>query len=106
LHKNMKELEGLHLDVFIVSKDKPEQQLLLYNDLKKFYQKSFPFLSDPTLHLAEYMGMKHGDKANRGYGMIDPVGRVVFSRMNDHWGEQAENTINEIKHAFSFIKHE
>lgn len=90
-------LEDLNVEMYIVSKDLPEEQLQLFNAIKDNHGHSLSFVSDPNLELTELMGMKNGDVAYRGYGMIDSDGNVIFNTKNDHWGEQLENTVKEIK---------
>ena len=50
------------------------------------------------------MGMKNGDVAYRGYGMIDKDGKVIFNTKNDHWGEQFEHTVEKIKKEYNKLQ--
>jgi hypothetical protein len=50
------------------------------------------------------MEMKNGDVAYRGYGMLDQDGKVVFKSVNDHWGEQIDKTVEEIKNEYNKLK--
>jgi alkyl hydroperoxide reductase subunit AhpC len=90
-------LEDLDVNAYIISGDTPEEQLELYNALEEEYGKSLPFISDPELELIEKFNMKNEDAAYRGYGMLDTDGKVVFNKVNDHWGEQLSQTMEEIK---------
>jgi alkyl hydroperoxide reductase subunit AhpC len=104
LHENIGKLEGMDLEMYILSKDLPEEQLQLYKELESIYGKSLPFVSDPDLELIDFMDMKNGDVAYRGYGMLDQDGKVVFKSVNDHWGEQIDKTVEEIKNEYNKLK--
>jgi alkyl hydroperoxide reductase subunit AhpC len=104
LHENISKLEGMDVEMYVLSKDLPEEQLQLYKELESIYGKSLPFVSDPDLKLIDFMGMKNGDVAYRGYGMLDQDGKVVFKSVNDHWGEQIEKTVEEIKNEYNKLK--
>jgi alkyl hydroperoxide reductase subunit AhpC len=104
LHENIGKLEGMDVEMYVLSKDLPEEQLQLYKELESIYGKSLPFVSDPDLKLIDFMGMKNGDVAYRGYGMLDQDGKVVFKSVNDHWGEQIEKTVEEIKNEYNKLK--
>nr|WP_281420727.1 redoxin domain-containing protein [Cytobacillus gottheilii] len=97
LHENMDMLADLDVDMYVISKDSPEEQLQLYNALNDEFGQSIPFISDPELELIDSMGMKNGDVAYRGYGVIDSDGNIVLTEKNDHWGEQIEDTVEDIK---------
>jgi alkyl hydroperoxide reductase subunit AhpC len=104
LHENIGKLEGMDVEMYVISKDLPEEQLQLYKELESIYGKSLPFVSDPDLELIDFMGMKNGDVAYRGYGMLDQDGKVVFKSVNDHWGEQIDRTVEEIKNEYNKLK--
>jgi alkyl hydroperoxide reductase subunit AhpC len=104
LHENIGKLEGMDVEMYVLSKDLPEEQLQLYKELESIYGKSLPFVSDPDLELIDFMGMKNGDVAYRGYGMLDQDGKVVFKSVNDHWGEQIDKTVEEIKNEYNKLK--
>lgn len=87
----------LGVDMYIVSGDEPAQQKELFTALEEQFGESVPFISDPKLALIEQMGMKNNDIAYRGYGLLSEDGTVVFSTKNDHWGEQLDATLEEIK---------
>jgi alkyl hydroperoxide reductase subunit AhpC len=103
LHKNIDDLNGMDMNVYIVSKDTPEQQVKLYDKLKEYFGYSLPFVSDPKLKLIDYMGMKNGDAAFRGYGILDQEGKVVFKTANDLWGDEFDKTIKQIKEEYKKI---
>jgi alkyl hydroperoxide reductase subunit AhpC len=104
LHENIGKLEGMDIEMYVLSKDLPEEQLQLYKELESIYGKSLPFVSDPDLELIDFMDMKNGDVAYRGYGMLDQDGKVVFKTVNDHWGEQIDKTVEEIKNEYNKLK--
>jgi len=104
LHENLDKLNGIDAEMYVISSDLPEEQLQLYKELEINYGRSLTFVSDPDLELIDLMGMKNGDVAYRGYGMIDQEGKVIFKTVNDHWGEQIENTIEEIKNEYNKLK--
>jgi alkyl hydroperoxide reductase subunit AhpC len=104
LHENLEKLEGLDVTMYIISKDTPAEQLQLYNELEKYFGKSVSFVSDPKLKLIDSLGMKNGDVANRGYAMIDTDGHVIFNTVNDHWGEQFDQTLAEIEKEYNNLK--
>lgn len=89
--------------MYIVSGDNPDQQLELYQALVDKFGRSLPFVSDPKLELIDLFGMKNGDMAYRGYGMLDNYGNVVFHSINDLWGEEFDDTVKEIKKEFKAI---
>ncbi len=82
--------------MYIVSADQPAQQKKLYDALLEKYDEVVPFVSDPNLELIEKMGMKNGNIAYRGYAVLNPDGKVLFSTKNDYWGEQIDQTFEEI----------
>jgi alkyl hydroperoxide reductase subunit AhpC len=89
--------------MYIVSGDTPDQQLQLYQALVDKFESSIPFVSDPELELIDLFGMKNGDMAYRGYGMLDKDGNVVFHTINDLWGEEFDETVKEIKKAYQSL---
>ena len=46
------------------------------------------------------MNMRNGDVAYRGYALMDEKGNLVFKTVNDHYGEEIEQTIKEIKEEY------
>ncbi len=99
----MDKLEGMDVNMYIVSNDQPEQQLELYNALEEEMGHSLPFVSDPDLELIERADMKNGDTAYRGYALMDAKGSMVFHKVNDHWGEEIDKTAKEIKENYEEI---
>lgn len=97
MHENLDQLKDLDVNMYIISKDTPEQQRELYDPLAEKYGKSLPFISDPDWKMIERFDMKNGDVAYRGYGLLDEKGNVIFHTVNDHWGEQFDQTVKEIK---------
>lgn len=94
------------MDMYIISKDTPELQLELYNAMKERFGYSLPFVSDPKLELIDQFGMKNDDVAYRGYGMLDQDGNIIFKTVNDHWGEEFDKTVKEIKEEYNKLKKE
>ncbi|OCA84102.1 hypothetical protein A8F94_15360 [Bacillus sp. FJAT-27225] len=105
MHENIQELEDLDVNMYIVSGDTPEEQAVLYNALKATFGKSIAFVSDPDLELINIMGMKNGDAAYRGYGLLNTDGTVVFKTVNDLWGDEFDKTVNEIKKEYKALNH-
>ncbi|MCP8615366.1 redoxin domain-containing protein [Salirhabdus salicampi] len=96
--------EDMDIEMYIISKDKPEEQLQLYNALQDRYGYSLPFVSDPNLKLIDAMGMKNDEVAHRGYGIMDQEGNILFNTINDHWGEQVEATAEKVKEEYEKLK--
>jgi alkyl hydroperoxide reductase subunit AhpC len=104
LHENIDKLKGMDVEMYVISKDTPDEQLQLYQELEGLYGQSIPFISDPDFKLIDLMDMKNGDVAHRGYGMIDQNGKIIFNTINDHWGEQIDKTVDEIKQEYNELK--
>ena len=100
LHKNLSELEDLDIPMYIVSKDTPGELSLLHDAIVEDLGTSLPLLSDPELQLIQEMNMRNGDVAYRGYALMDEKGNLVFKTVNDHYGEEIEQTIKEIKEEY------
>ena len=94
----------MDVEMYIISKDLPEEQNALHTELEASFGQSISFVSDPKLELIDVMDMKNGDVAYRGYAMMDKDGKVIFNTINDHWGEQIDNTVDEIKKEYNTIK--
>ncbi|RBW68389.1 hypothetical protein DS031_17165 [Bacillus taeanensis] len=103
LHENLDALKDLDVNMYIVSGDTPEEQAELYNALEDAYGKSLPFISDPDLKMIELFNMKNNDAAYRGYGLMDTEGNVVFNTINDLWGQELDQTVEEIKEEYEKI---
>lgn len=99
----MEKLDGLDLEIYVLSSDQPEEQKLLYDELVRIYGESLPFISDPEFQLIGDLGMQNGDVAYRGYAILDSDGSVVLKRVNDQWGEELEKTIKDIEDAYKGI---
>lgn len=104
LHKNIDELKKLDIPIYVISKDKPDEQKELYNALVKEIGTSLPFISDPDFIMIDHMGMRNGDSSFRGYGLLDTDGNVVFTTVNDHYGEEFDQTIKEIKEEYQKLE--
>jgi alkyl hydroperoxide reductase subunit AhpC len=107
LHENLEKFKGLDVEMYTISADEPSQQKELFLALEERYgEEVVPFISDPELTLIEKMDMKNNEVAYRGYGLIDQDGTVVFSTINDHWGEQMDDTFEEITKELKAIQAE
>ncbi|MBM6616499.1 redoxin domain-containing protein [Bacillus suaedaesalsae] len=104
LHENIDQFNELGVEMYIVSADGPAQQKELYTAIHERYGFSLPFLSDPDLTLIEKMDMENNDIAYRGYGLLDGNGKVVFSTINDHWGEELDKTLGEVQKELNKLK--
>jgi alkyl hydroperoxide reductase subunit AhpC len=96
LHENIEQFNELGIKMYIVSGDQSAQQKELYEALESRYDNVLPFISDPDLVLIEKMGMKNNDIAYRGYALLDQEGNLVLSKKNDHWGEQIDQTYEDV----------
>ena len=103
LHNNLEVLDGLDMEMYVISKDQPEEQKLLHDELEKTFGQSLPFISDPELKLIDGVGMKNGDVAYRGYAIISPDGQVVLKQVNDYWGQELDKTVEDIKEAYDAL---
>lgn len=99
----MEKLDGLDLEIYVLSSDQPEELKLLYDELVRIYGKSLPFISDPGLQLIGDLGMRNGEVAYRGYAILNNDGSVVLNRVNDQWGDELEKTIKDIEDAYKGI---
>ena len=104
MHKNLNELEELDIPIYIVSKDTPGELALLHDAMVEDIGTSLPLLSDPEFQLIQEMNMRNGDVAYRGYALMDEKGNLVFKTVNDHYGEEIEQTIKEIKEEYLKLK--
>lgn len=96
----MNELEELDIPMYIVSKDTPGELALLHDAMVEDLGTSLPLLSDPEFQLIQEMNMRNGDVAYRGYALMDEKGNLVFKTVNDHYGEEIDQTIKEIKEEY------
>ncbi|WP_234998494.1 hypothetical protein [Salirhabdus sp. Marseille-P4669] len=94
----------MDVDTYIISADSPEEQKLLYEELKRLYGKSLPFVSDPELEIIDPIGMRNGDIAYRGYALMDENGNTIFQKRNDHWGIELDETIKLIEEEYNSIE--
>jgi peroxiredoxin len=101
LYGKFEELENLDMEIYVVSKDQPEQQKVLHDDLEKVFDRSIPFLSDPEFQVIDAVGMKNNeeDVAYRGYVIIDQDGNVILKKKNDYWGQELDQTVKDVKEA-------
>jgi alkyl hydroperoxide reductase subunit AhpC len=91
----------MDMEMYVVSKDLPEEQKQLHDALVKEFGESLPFISDPELELIDQVGMKNGDVAYRGYALIAPNGQVVLKQVNDNWGLELDQTVKDIQEAYN-----
>ena len=104
MHQNLDELEELGIPMYVISNDSPGEQAQLHDALIKEVGRSLPFISDEEFQLIDHLGMKNGDSSYRGYALMDEKGNTVFKRVNDHYGEEIDQTIEEIKEEYSALK--
>ncbi len=104
MHENLDELDDIDANKYVISNDTPEHQAELHDALEEEYGTSIDFISDPDLELVDHMDMKNGDTAYRGYALMDEEGTVIFNTINDHWGEEFDKTIKEIKDEYKNIQ--
>lgn len=108
MHNNLEKLDQFDANVYAVSNDQPDELKSLYDALQNKYpredQRTINFLSDPNLELTEYMEMKNETSAFRGYGLLSKDGKTIFVRINDHWGEQLDQTLDDIKKHYNDLE--
>ncbi|MBN3554868.1 hypothetical protein JYA63_11365 [Fictibacillus nanhaiensis] len=54
------------------------------------------WISDPEFKLIDHLNMKGDSVAKRGYALIDNKGKVIVTKVNDHWGEEVDQTSKQI----------
>lgn len=69
----------------------------MQDQLEKVFDRRIPFLSDPEFKLIEAVDMRNDDVAYRGYAIIDSEGKVILKKKNDYWGQQFDQTVEDIK---------
>ncbi|MBE4909090.1 redoxin domain-containing protein [Bacillus luteolus] len=104
MHDNFELLNDIDANMYIISADKPEEQAELYNGLEELFSYSLPFISDPEFKIIDPFNMKNNDVPYRGYALLDTDGNFVFHTVNDHWGEELEKTVAEIKEEIQGLK--
>jgi peroxiredoxin len=82
----------MDVNIYAVSSDTVEHLSVLHQEM----QPPFPFLSDPEFKLIDHLDMKGEGVAKRGYALVDNKGKVIFTKVNDHWGEQIDQTSKQI----------
>ncbi|OZM58242.1 hypothetical protein CIB95_01325 [Lottiidibacillus patelloidae] len=97
LHENLDLFEDINVKVATASSEDVTNTKKIYSDFAAYFSNVIPFLSDPEFKLIDYMDMKHGDVAYRGYGILDEDGNLVYSKIDDYWGDNIEETVQEIK---------
>jgi alkyl hydroperoxide reductase subunit AhpC len=93
----------MNVEMYVISKEQPEEQKLLHDALEKSFGQSLPFISDPDLELIDGIGMKNGDVAYKGYALITPDGQAVLKQVNDYWGRELDKTVEDIKEAYDAL---
>jgi alkyl hydroperoxide reductase subunit AhpC len=96
----MNELKEMDVNIYAVSSDTVENLAALHAEL----QSPIPYLSDPEFKLIEHLDMRNESVAYRGYALIDKKGEVVFTQINDHWGEQFSQTAEQIQNEYQDMK--
>lgn len=104
LHDQLDSLKDIDANLYIISKDTPEQSKELYQALTDKFGQSLTVISDPELKMADVFDVKNGDSYQRGYGLLDTNGEVVFSTVNDHWGELWDESLQEIKKEYDKLQ--
>ncbi len=100
MHHHLDHLADFNADIYAISVDEPGELKLLSDAIKKEYPRTdnleITFLSDPQFELIGHMNMKNVDVAHRGYGLLDQTGQPVFVQINDHFGEEFDQTADRI----------
>ncbi|MBN3545349.1 redoxin domain-containing protein [Fictibacillus barbaricus] len=92
LKENVGKLKDMDVNIYAVSSDTVEHLSILHQEMKP----PFPFLSDPEFKLIDHLDMRGESVAKRGYALMDQKGKVIFTEVNDHWGEQIDQTSKQI----------
>lgn len=107
MHQQLELFDDIDASIYAISVDTPENLKELSDAIKEAYprddEKEITFISDPELELIDFMNMKNGEIAYRGYGILNNDGQVVFSNVNDNWGEQMEDTLEKIQKNYEKI---
>ncbi|MBD7963276.1 redoxin domain-containing protein [Fictibacillus sp. Sa2CUA10] len=92
LNGNIGKFKDMDVNIYAVSSDTVEHLSFLHKEMKP----AFPFLSDPEFKLIDHLDMKGDSVAKRGYALIDKEGKVIVTKVNDHWGEEIDQTSKQI----------
>ncbi|WP_088103555.1 redoxin domain-containing protein [Halalkalibacter urbisdiaboli] len=92
LQENLALFDDIDADIYAISKESSSDSQALKNGLGL----TFSLLSDPNLEVIEYVNMKNDDLSYRGFSILDQNGHYVHHEINDHWGEQIEETSSKI----------
>ncbi len=104
MHENLDKLDKFDADVYAISHDSPSELKQLTDALDERYDKRVDFLSDPDFKLIEATDMRNGETAFRGFGLIDKNGEFIFHEIDDHWGEQFDETMNRLEKEYEKVK--
>ncbi|MBU8908348.1 redoxin domain-containing protein [Desertibacillus haloalkaliphilus] len=96
LQENFHLLEDIDADIYAISVDSASNHLRL----KEAGEFTFSFLSDPEFVVIEEADMRNESVSHRGFSIIDGNGEVVYSHINDFFGDQIEETVEIIKEQF------
>ncbi|MBY6036455.1 redoxin domain-containing protein [Fictibacillus nanhaiensis] len=88
----MDKFDDLDVNIYAVSSDTVDHLSALHQEM----QPTFPFLSDGDFKLIDHLDMKGEGVAKRGYALVDSKGKVIFTQVNDYWGEQIDQTSKQI----------
>ncbi|MFC0851556.1 redoxin domain-containing protein [Halalkalibacter oceani] len=90
LQENLALFEDLDADLYAISADTPSNSMAL----KEAGEFTYSFLSDESLSVLDYVHMKDEEHqmSYRGVSILDENGEYLFHHINDHWGEQIEET--------------
>jgi alkyl hydroperoxide reductase subunit AhpC len=100
LHENIDLISDLDVNIVAVSVENVKNTKILHDKFVEVFPaevKIIPFLSDPDFKLIEPMNMRHDDVAYRGYGIIGTDGQVIYSKVDDYWGDNIEVTFDTIR---------
>lgn len=92
------------MEMYVISNEKPENLKILHDDFEEVSGISLTHISDSQFELISDLDIKKGNAPYRGYVMIDPDGKVVLKKINDYWGNELENTIKDVKEAYSGLQ--
>lgn len=97
LQENLALFDDINADIYAISKESSSDSLAL----KEGLGLSYSLLSDPNLEVIEYVKMKNSDLSYRGFSILDKNGHYIHHEINDHWGEQIQETSEKIHELLS-----
>ncbi|MBH0170425.1 redoxin domain-containing protein [Fictibacillus sp. 18YEL24] len=100
MNENIGEFKDMDVNIYAVSSDTVEHLSVLHQEMKP----GFPFLSDPEFKLIDHLDMKGDSVAKRGYALIVKKGKVIVTKVNDHWGEEIDQTSKQIHEEYKKLE--